>query len=70
MAMTSNPTWQKTLSWLIVSYFMIAICVWLSTGNLIAGLVGSLAATPVKVPVFAIHEWIWGKFIFGGRNRG
>jgi uncharacterized membrane protein len=63
--MDHNPTWQKTVSWLVVSFIMIAACVWLSSGSLMLGIVASATATPVKVVVYFVHEYVWGKYIFG-----
>lgn len=62
--MKKNPTWQKTVSWLVVSFIMIAGCTWWSSGNLWIGLLASATATPVKIVVYAIHEHVWGRFIF------
>ena len=63
-----QPECCKTLSWLAVSFVMIAACTWAATGNLMSGIVASAVATPVKVVVYAVHEGVWGRLIFGKKQ--
>lgn len=62
--MDHNPTWQKTVSWLAVSFVMIAACAYVVSHNLWEACAASAVATPVKVVVYGCHEWLWGKIIF------
>lgn len=62
--MKSNPTWQKTISWLIVSYVVIAATVWYESGNLYVAMTATLWACIIKTPVYSLHEALWGRLIF------
>lgn len=65
MAMKKNPTWQKTISWMIVSSIMIAGCAWFASGSLIVGLMAAFWANFIKLPLYYAHEAVWGRIIFG-----
>lgn len=62
--MDHNPTLLKTVSWLAVSFVMIAACGYVACHDLWTACIASAIATPVKVVVYGLHEHIWGKFIF------
>lgn len=62
--MKKNPTLFKTLSWLTISYILIAATAWYESGNLTIGLFAAFWATLIKTPVYAIHESLWGRIIF------
>ncbi len=62
--MDRNPTIRKTISWLIVSFVMIAACTWVACHEIWTACIASAIATPVKVVVYATHEAVWGWFIF------
>ncbi len=59
-----NPTWQKTVSWLVVSYILIASTVWYESGSIWIALVAALWASLLKTPAYSVHEHIWGKIKF------
>lgn len=59
-----NPTLSKTISWLAVSYVLIAGTAWYESGNWKVGLLAALWACVIKTPVYSLHEAIWGKIIF------
>ena len=63
--MKKNPTWQKTVSWMIVSFILIAATGWYEFGNLWVAVMASAWATLFKIPLYSLHEHLWGKVIFG-----
>ena len=62
--MKKNPTWQKTVSWLAVSYILIAATVWYESGNLSVALLAAFWACVIKTPIYSLHESLWGRVIF------
>ena len=67
--MKKNPTWQKTISWLVISYILIAATAWYESGNLTIGLLAAFWATIIKTPVYSLHESLWGKIIFKAKPQ-
>lgn len=49
----------KTVSWLVVSGLLIAVCTWFESGSLAIGLVAAFWACLLKTPIYWVHEALW-----------
>lgn len=52
---------QKTISWLIVSGLLIAVCNYWEVRNLKLAIMSSFWACVFKTPIYWIHEYVWSK---------
>ena len=62
--MKKNPTWKKTVSWLIVSGILITLTAWFESGSFTVAIMTAFWASIIKTPVYSLHEALWGRFIF------
>lgn len=51
----------KTMSWLIVSGILIAVCGYAETGSVKVAVMSAFWACVLKTPIYWIHELIWSK---------
>lgn len=67
--MKKNPTLLKTISWLAISYVLIASTAWYESGSLSVGLLAAFWASLIKTPIYSLHESLWGKLIFKNKPQ-
>lgn len=51
----------KTMSWLIVSGILIAVCAYAETGSVKVAVTSALWACILKTPIYWAHEILWSK---------